>query len=295
MKLGIGLPNTLAWALDRRLLLDWARLADDAGFHVLGTIDKPNYDSRDPLITLAGAAGATERIRLATAILQLPPRNEMLVAKQAAALDRLSDGRLDLGVAVGGRRDDFAVLDADEEFGRRGRRLEEQVARIRRIWADARASDEAAGVLGPAPVQEPGPPIWIGAVVERAIERALRIADGFVLGALGVAKLAEQAPALRARAAALGKPEFQLVGTAYVAIGERRRARELGVHSLLRYYGDRLWAPPEDVLHFGPVEELREVVAGYAAAGLDQLILFSEIAELAQVERIAEAILPDYL
>jgi alkanesulfonate monooxygenase SsuD/methylene tetrahydromethanopterin reductase-like flavin-dependent oxidoreductase (luciferase family) len=99
MKLGIGLPNTLAPEVDRRLLLDWARLADEAGFYALGTIDKPNYDSWDPLVTLAAVAGVTEQIQLATTILQLPNRNEVLVAKQAAVIDRLSGGRLILGVA----------------------------------------------------------------------------------------------------------------------------------------------------------------------------------------------------
>jgi Luciferase-like monooxygenase len=104
MKLGIGLPNTMAHETDRSLMLDWARLADQAGFAVLGTIDKPNYDSWDPLVTLAGVAGVTERVGLATTILVLPPRNEVLVAKQAAVIDRLSDGRLrSVSPRVGGR------------------------------------------------------------------------------------------------------------------------------------------------------------------------------------------------
>src|SRR5262249_61940052 len=92
MKLGIGLPNTLAPEIDRKLVLDWARLADEAGFDVLGTIDKPNFDSWDPLTTLAGVALVTERARLATSILLLPPRNEGLGAKQAAVLDQPSRG-----------------------------------------------------------------------------------------------------------------------------------------------------------------------------------------------------------
>src|SRR5262245_61497639 len=107
MKLGIGLPNTLGYELDRELFLEWARVADDAGFHVAGTIDKPNSDSWDPLTTLTAAAAVTERIRLASTILQLPNRNEVLVAKQAAVIDRLSGGRLVLGVAQGGRADDY--------------------------------------------------------------------------------------------------------------------------------------------------------------------------------------------
>ena len=87
---------------------------------MLGTIDKPNFDSWEPLITLAGVAGVTERsvagvterIGLATTILQLPPRNEVLVAKQAAVVDQLSGGRLTLGVAQGGREDDYEILGA---------------------------------------------------------------------------------------------------------------------------------------------------------------------------------------
>jgi alkanesulfonate monooxygenase SsuD/methylene tetrahydromethanopterin reductase-like flavin-dependent oxidoreductase (luciferase family) len=150
-------------------MLDWARLADEAGFETLGTIDKPNFDSWDPLTTLAGVAGVTERIRLATTILQLPNRNE-LVAKQAAVIDRLSDGRLVLGVAQGAREDDYEIFGA--EFEGRAERMEPQVARIREVWAEARTSDEDHGVLGPAPVQEPGPPIWVGVDPGKALEEA---------------------------------------------------------------------------------------------------------------------------
>src|SRR5688572_32678132 len=112
MKVGVGLPNTLMPQTDRRLFLEWARKADAAGFSTLATIDKPNYDSLDPLVSLAVAAGVTERIRLATTILQLPNRNETLVAKQVAGIDLLSGGRMIVGTAVGGREADFAVFGA---------------------------------------------------------------------------------------------------------------------------------------------------------------------------------------
>src|SRR5262249_61826073 len=85
MKLGIGLPNTLAPEIDRKLVLDWARLADEAGFDVLGTIDKPNFDSWDPLTTLAGVAPVTERARRAPSIPLLPPPNRVARAEPARA------------------------------------------------------------------------------------------------------------------------------------------------------------------------------------------------------------------
>jgi alkanesulfonate monooxygenase SsuD/methylene tetrahydromethanopterin reductase-like flavin-dependent oxidoreductase (luciferase family) len=292
MKLGIGLPNTMAHETDRRLMLDWARLADEAGFWALSTIDKPNYDSWDPLLTLAGVAAVTERARLATTILQLPNRNEVLVAKQAAVVDRLSEGRLVLGVAQGARPDDYDAFGAD--FRGRSKRFEGQVARVRELWAGARSSDHDRGVLGPAPVQEPSPPIWIGGSSEPAIARALRIGNGFVFGTRGSQAMAELTPKLREEAAAQEKSDFTVAGLAYVAVGDDpAKALEEATHHVLRYYG-QLWTEPENLIHHGPAEKIAAEVAAYAEAGLDALIVFPEIPSLHQVERLAEDVLPAY-
>jgi alkanesulfonate monooxygenase SsuD/methylene tetrahydromethanopterin reductase-like flavin-dependent oxidoreductase (luciferase family) len=291
MKLGIGLPNTLAHETDRRLMLDWARLADEAGFDLLGTIDKPNHDTWDPLVTLAGVAGVTERARLATTILQLPPRNEVLVAKQAAVVDQLSGGRLVLGVAQGGREDDFEVLGA--EFKGRSERFERQVGRIRDIWQEARASDRDRGVLGPPPVQG-APPIWAGAMTPSAVERAIRVADGFVFGTAGSERMGQAAPQIREAAAAQGKTSFEVAGLAYVGVGEdAQKALDEAAHHVLRYYG-QLWGPAEDLIHHGPAEKIAAEVQGYAEAGIDTLVLFPEIPRLDQVEQLAEHVLPEY-
>jgi alkanesulfonate monooxygenase SsuD/methylene tetrahydromethanopterin reductase-like flavin-dependent oxidoreductase (luciferase family) len=292
MKLGIGLPNTLAPEVDRGLLLDWARLADEAGFHCLGTIDKPNYDSWDGLVSLAGVAGLTERIRLATTILQLPNRNEVLVAKQAAVIDRLSEGRLILGVAQGGREDDYEVLGAS--FGDRSERFEQQIGRIREVWRDARASDRDRGVLGPPPVQDPSPPIWVGANQPKSIERAPRAGDGFLFGTAGPELMAQLTPQIREAFASQGKPDATIAGLAYCGVGDDPGAAlEEAAHHVLRYYG-QLWTEPENLIHHGPPEKIAEEVAAYADAGIDVLILFAEIPSLDQVERLAEHVLPEY-
>jgi alkanesulfonate monooxygenase SsuD/methylene tetrahydromethanopterin reductase-like flavin-dependent oxidoreductase (luciferase family) len=293
MQLGIGLPNTMAHETDRALMLDWARLADEAGFGVLGTIDKPNFDSWDPLTTLAGVAGVTERIRLATTNLQLPNRNEVLVAKQAAVVDQLSGGRLVLGLAQGGREDDYEVFGAP--FKGRSARFERQVGRIREIWHEARASDRDRGVVGPAPVQQPGPPIWSGAMTPKAVGRAARVADGFIFGTAGSAAMAEGTPAIREAFAAAGKPDVTIAGLAYVAVGDDPRAAlDEAAHHVLRYYG-QLWTEPENLIHHGPGPKLAEEIAAYDDAGLDVLIVFPEIPSLGQVERLAEDVLPAYL
>jgi alkanesulfonate monooxygenase SsuD/methylene tetrahydromethanopterin reductase-like flavin-dependent oxidoreductase (luciferase family) len=291
MKLGIGLPNTMAHETDRRLMLEWARLADEAGFEVLSTIDKPNYDSWDPLVTLAGVSGVTERAKLTTTILQLPNRNETLVAKQAAAVDQLSAGRLVLGIAQGGRGDDFEVFGAP--FKGRSQRFESQVGRIREIWASARKSDRDHGVLGPPPVQNP-PPIWIGAMQEKAVQRALRIGDGFVFGTAGSELMSQFTPRLREGAAANGKTDFTVAGLAYCALGDDpQKALEEGAHHVLRYYG-QLWTEPENLIHHGPADKIAAEVQAYADGGLDLLILFPQIPRLDQVELLAEHVLPTY-
>jgi alkanesulfonate monooxygenase SsuD/methylene tetrahydromethanopterin reductase-like flavin-dependent oxidoreductase (luciferase family) len=292
MKLGIGLPNTRPHETDRTLMLDWARTADEAGFDVLGTIDKPNYDSWEPLATLAGVTGVTERIGLATTILQLPNRNEVLVAKQAAVIDQLSAGRLVLGVAQGGREDDYAVLGA--EFAGRSRRFEQQVERIREIWREAQSADREHGVLGPAPVQRPAPPIWSGASTPKAVERAMRVADGFLFGTAGAEAMAERIPGIREGFAANGKPDASVAGLAYVAVGDDPQAAlDEATHHVLRYYG-QLWTEPENLIHHGPASKLAEELATYEHAGVDVLIVVPQIPSLDQVEQLAEHVLPAY-
>jgi alkanesulfonate monooxygenase SsuD/methylene tetrahydromethanopterin reductase-like flavin-dependent oxidoreductase (luciferase family) len=294
MKLGIGLPNTMAHDVDRTLMLQWARLADEAGFDVLGTIDKPNFDSWDPLVTLAGVASVTERARLATSILLLPPRNEVLVAKHAAVVDQLSGGRLVLGLSQGGREDDFQLLGTGDEFKGRSERFEHQVARIREIWRDARQSDRDHGVAGPPPVQDPGPPIWVGALTEKAMERAARVGDGFIFGTAGAEFMKQMTPKVREAFAARGKNDIEVAGLAYVAVGDDAQAAlEEGTHHVVRYYG-QLWTEPENLIHHGPGQKIAEEVRAYAEAGIDTLILFAEVPRLDQVEQLAEHVLPAY-
>jgi alkanesulfonate monooxygenase SsuD/methylene tetrahydromethanopterin reductase-like flavin-dependent oxidoreductase (luciferase family) len=292
MKLGIGLPNTLGYELDRRLLLDWARLADEAGFYVAGTIDKINFDSWDSLATLAAAAAVTDRIRLATTILLLPARNEVLVAKQAAVIDRLSEGRLVLGVAQGAREDDYEVVGA--AFRGRSERFERQVRRIREVWSGAREATVDRGVLGPAPVQDP-PPIWVGASTPPAIERAVRVGDGYIFGTAGAQMMGQYGPGLREAFAAAGKPNATIAGLAYVAVDDDpAKALAEAAHHVNRYYTTGLWAPVEQLIHHGPPAKIADEVAAYEQAGVDVLILCPEIPDVRQVELLAEGVLPAY-
>ena len=125
MEIGIGLPNAVRGVLGPALI-DFAREAEQAGFSSLGTIDRIVYDNYESLIALAAAAAVTERICLLTSILIAPLRsNTALLAKQAASVDGLSGGRLVLGIAPGGREDDYEVSGID--FHARGKFFDRQL------------------------------------------------------------------------------------------------------------------------------------------------------------------------
>ena len=149
MDVGIGLPNAVP-DTEGRTLVDWARQADEAGFSTLGTIGLvyPNYEE---LVSLAAAAAVTSRIRLTTSVLLSPLHsNAALFAKQAASIDRISGGRLVLGLGIGGREDDFSA--SGLTMAGRGRRFDEQLDEMKRIWAgEGRPASTRSGRRRPGP------------------------------------------------------------------------------------------------------------------------------------------------
>src|SRR5260370_8620249 len=153
MDIGLGLP-TQTPNVEGRTVLDWASRAEEAGFSSLGTVGRIVFPNCDDLIALTAAAAVTERIRLTTSVLIAPLHaNVALLAKQTASLDRLSGGRLVLGVGTGGRDDDFIA--SGLPTAGRGRRLAEQIVELKRIWGGEERG--IAGPIGPPPARAGGP------------------------------------------------------------------------------------------------------------------------------------------
>src|SRR5690606_1782689 len=175
VKIGIGLPNTVPGTPGDRLL-EWARRAEEAGFSGLATIDRVVYPSYDTLATLAAAAGATSRIELVSNILLAPLHSPVMLAKSAASIDQLSGGRLTLGVAVGGRADDYAAVGRD--FSRRGRDFDAALELMHRVWRGEPVADGALAAA-PSPVRDNRVPLLIGGTSEAAVRRTVTWGAGW--------------------------------------------------------------------------------------------------------------------
>lgn len=191
MHIGICLPN-YGRASSPEAIREVARAAEDLGFDSIWTTDhvlvpeahlEPYGRIFETWTTLAYVAALTQRIRLGTSILLLGLRNPVLVAKQAATLDQLSNGRLILGIGAGWLAREFENLGMS--FQRRIRFLEEGIALMRTLWTNPRPRFQGRlfriedAVFEPLPLQPGGPPIWIGGNTEAAARRAARLGDGW--------------------------------------------------------------------------------------------------------------------
>lgn len=169
---------------------------------------EPDTPIPDPLIWLAFAAAAAPTLRLGTCILIVPQRNPVVLAKELATLDRLSGGRVELGIGVGWLREEFDALGVP--WARRGARNDEYVAAMRALWQGPHASfhgefvDFESVTCSPRPVNG-AIPILVGGDTDAAIRRAVRIADGYFPGEGDVHRLGALVERLRREAEAAGR------------------------------------------------------------------------------------------
>lgn len=171
-----------SFAEDLRLASQAEELGFD-GFY-LPEHHQESYWPSAPLITLAGIATRTSRIRLGTGVTIMGLHHPVRLAEETATLDRISDGRLTLGAGLGYQGRDFAALGVDPAA--RVSLLEEGIEALRLAWTkrpftfSGRRFEFRDVSIYPAPVQEPHPPIWLAAWTKAGVRRAARIADGWL-------------------------------------------------------------------------------------------------------------------
>lgn len=288
MKVGIGLPSTVP-GVDKAALLGYARRAEERGFSSLGTIDRLVFGNYESLTALAAAAAVTERIGLLTDILIVPYRaNAALLAKQAATVDAMSGGRLTLGVAVGGRDDDYAA--SDVPFHGRGARMDAMLREMKEIWGGADRG--FAGPIGPPPARSGGPELVIGGSTKAAFRRVREYGDGWTMGGGGpddFAAGAEQARSAWREGGRQGDP--RLIALCYFALGDH--ARETADAYLGTYYGflgDQVVGMISGSAVVTP-EMAVQYRDGFAQAGADELVYFPCSTDVGQADLLADAVL----
>ncbi len=253
MRYGAVFPQTEI-GTDPVAIRDYAQAVEGLGYdyllaydHVLGA-DPEGREGRwpytylttfhEPLALFAYLAGLTERIELVSGVIILPQRQTALVAKQAAVVDVLSGGRLILGVGSGWNYVEYESL--GEDFHTRGRRLEEQVGLLRRLWSEQLVEFEGEfdriPVAGINPLPGRQIPIWMGGTAPVVLDRIGRIGDGWLVGRGGLDYFERSVEAIHEAAERAGRDPSEIGIGASVAVhgapgeqvGFAERLREAG-------------------------------------------------------------------
>jgi alkanesulfonate monooxygenase SsuD/methylene tetrahydromethanopterin reductase-like flavin-dependent oxidoreductase (luciferase family) len=270
-------------------LLALAERAEALGFDSLWVGDsllaRPRHD---PLTLLAAVAARTRRVEMGTAVLLPVLRNPVVLAQQVATLDRISEGRLILGVGIASDwpsiRAEFAA--AGVPFDKRIGRFNEGLALARALWTGKpvdwpREGDGRwqvkAGVLGPTPHRPGGPPIWVAGAVAAARARTGKYYDGWFPNSPSVADYPAQWAEVKAAARAAGRDPAALTGAMYLtlAIDDDTARADARLNAYLeQYYGmPPLETRKRQMSYAGPAAGAAAWMKSYADAGASHLVL----------------------
>lgn len=284
MKIGIGLPNQVRGTLPT-VIPGWASRAEQAGFSTLGTVGRMAYPGVMDTVALAAAAATTTSIGLLSNLMLGPVWPPVLLAKETAAIDAVSGGRLTLGLGVGIRPDDF-VVDGLGMAGR-GRRFDQDLGIYRDVW-----NGEPVGG-GPNPAVTPGAreiPLLFGGSVPASFERVARWGIGYIGGSLPAPMVAPAFEATRAAWAKAGREGSPyLVAVAYFALGDTDQGRA-NVWDYYSISGDQVARLITDGVAAGP-ERVKDTVAAFADLGADELILNPTVGDPEEITRLAGIVL----
>jgi alkanesulfonate monooxygenase SsuD/methylene tetrahydromethanopterin reductase-like flavin-dependent oxidoreductase (luciferase family) len=244
------------------------------------------FPSHESITSLAAAAAVTDRIGLLTNIVVLPTRDPIVIAKETATVAAISAGRLTVGVGVGGREDDFTATGTG--FVDRGRRTDAMLDTMIRAW---RGEPVAGGAEPVVPDLPSGTiPLLIGGYGEPGIRRAVRYGIGWTAGGIPPDQVAPLAARVRTTWDEAGRDgEPRIVALTYFSLGDDVEERSNSY--LRRYYA---YTGAGDAVAAGALRSptaIQKALDQYTAAGVDELILDPTVAELSQVERLAEVVL----
>lgn len=286
MKLGIGLPNVLPGTTGE-LMVNWARRAEERGFAFVSTIGRLAYPSYDPLLSLAVAAGATSRIGLLSNVLLTPLVPDLLLAKETLTLAQLCGGRLTLGVGLGARESDYDLLGSD--FAHRGATMDRQLDLLDRAWRGEPVVDGSS--IGPSTMPH-RPAVLLGGHSKAAVRRVVAHGDGWTGATGGLDRNGPMADAVVSAWNAAGRPgQPRLAALIYFCLGPDARA--LAERNLATYYA--FFGPERAQLIAAEAAcspaEVTSAIRTYADHGFTDMVLTPTVADLSQLERLADVLL----
>jgi alkanesulfonate monooxygenase SsuD/methylene tetrahydromethanopterin reductase-like flavin-dependent oxidoreductase (luciferase family) len=280
--------------LDAVTLKAWATAIDEGPYSSLCWGERIAFDNPEAVTLLGALAAWTDRVRLITTVVVPQLHDPVHLAKSLATGDLLSDGRLTVGLGVGGRREDYQAVGADSAT-QTMRQLAERAAVMKRVWAGEKLTESVVPV-GPAPVQVGGPPFLVGTMGPKTVRSAATWADGLAGTTLDLdlVKQNELYDVARTAWAQAGKPKPFLATSFWFAMGESEAARAQ-VHRHLRRYMN--WIPAEYVDAIAPAtgwagdeEELSSLLRGFADIGTDEVHLIPTSTDLDQLRRITDVV-----
>jgi probable F420-dependent oxidoreductase len=299
MRFAISIPQRFAdGTFDPVRLRDYLNRAESLGFHGAWTQESVlgPAPTLAPLELMSFAAACTQRLRLGCAVFVSPLHNPIHLAKGISTLDQLSRGRIEVGVAIGGRGRMFSAFEVDPS--QLVARFTEGLRLMKACWTESRITFEGrfwqldGASVEPKPFQKPYPPLWLGGNRPAAVRRALSYGDGFFgAGSSTTAQFAQHVQVLRAAQAEahLDPSTFQIAKRVYIVIDDdAARAQERAEAGLKQIYGS---AGLSAVAVYGPpsacIAGLREV----AQAGAELIQLHPLFDEAEQMERLAAEVL----
>ena len=274
MDVGVSLP-TMAPGFTRATFVEWCRGIDEGPFSSISAGERITFHNPEFMVVNAAAAALTERVTVFANLAVAPLHPPALLAKQLATLDVLCDGRLVVGVGIGGREHDYQA--AESRFDHRHQRLDDTVAELRRLWS-GEAPFDGADPVGPAPAQPGGPPLLAGALGPKAMRRAAAWADGVT--AFSITADADEMASTNQRALDAWRDAGRddrprLVTGCFYVLGGDEPADQLRrfTFDYLRIFGEPFAKAFADGAEVNDPDRLRTAIADAEAAGCDEFIL----------------------
>ena len=280
--------------LDADVLKRWARTVDEGPFSSLCWGERIAFNNPDSLTLLGALSVWTDRVPLVTTVVVPQLHDPVMLAKALATGDMLCGGRLTVGIGLGGRQEDYRAVGADLTTMTM-RDMADRVAVMKRIWAGEKITDSVLPV-GPAPVQDGGPRLLVGATGPKSTRYAAQWADGLagISLDLDTGKQDELFDVARTAWAEAGKPKPHLATSFWFALGDGDEPRAQ-VHRHLRHYMN--WIPPEYVDAMAPTtgwagtdEELVATLRRFADIGTSEVHLIPTSSDIDQLRRVADLV-----